>query len=442
MGDASGPTGEVLTYRVGDPFVTVEPSARPAYSEPGTIFEALGRRTGFTVAGAEDLPFELPGGYVGYFGYELKAICGATAAHRSATPDAAWLRADRFIAIDHLTRQTYVVAVAAPADGDEALSWIEQTSAALGRMAEPGTHVNGVAMARPFDVEQWLVRPRAQYLADIAECQRQLRAGESYEICLTNNLRLPAPHHNDLDFYYTLRHRNPAPYSALLRIGDLAVYSSSPERFLRVDADRCVEAKPIKGTAPRSTNHDLDEAMRLSLPADPKTRAENLMIVDLLRNDLGQVCEIGSVVVPKLMVTESYATVHQLVSTIQGRLRADVTALDCVRASFPGGSMTGAPKLRTMEIIDSLESEARGVYSGALGYFGFGGTADLSIVIRTAVRWQDELSVGAGGAIVLDSDPLGEYDEMVLKAKATLQSLEAVWQRIPSMSGNTVGWVG
>ena len=150
-------------------------------------------RLGFTVPAPRTCPFELPGGYVGYFGYELKAICGAPAPTGRRTPDAAWLRADRFIAVDHLARLTYVVAVAAPADGAEALSWIERTSAALLRMAEPEAQVNGIATARPFDVEQWLVRPRAQYLADIAECQRQLRAGESYEICLTNNLRLPAP---------------------------------------------------------------------------------------------------------------------------------------------------------------------------------------------------------------------------------------------------------
>jgi para-aminobenzoate synthetase len=437
LGDASGPAGEVLNYRVGDNSVTVEPAGRTPYSEPGTIFEALDRRVGTDIADAGLLPFDLTGGYVGYFGYELKAICGSANVHRSQAPDAVWLRADRFIAIDHLQRQTYVVAVAEPAAAAEARSWIDQTAAEL-RLLPPPPAPQADDLAAPQDVaaEQWLVRPREQYLADIAECQRQLRLGESYEICLTNNLRMPAPD-GDLAFYRRLRRLNPAPYSALLRIGELTVFSSSPERFMRIDADRIVEAKPIKGTTPRSADPDLDEKMRLYLLSDHKTRAENLMIVDLLRNDLGRVCEIGSVVVSKLMATESYATVHQLVSTIRGKLRGDVTGLEGVRACFPGGSMTGAPKLRTMEIIDSLESEARGVYSGALGYFGFAGTADLSIVIRTAVRWRDELTIGAGGAIVLDSDSQAEFDEMVLKATASMQACVARPDEA-TMSGKTV----
>ena len=437
FGDASGPTGEVLTFRVGDDSVTVEPSGRTPYSEPGTIFEALERRLGGTVHGAENLPFDLAGGYVGYFGYELKVTAGATNVHRAETPDAVWLRADRFIAIDHLEGQTYVVAVAGAAAADEARAWIERTSAALRRLPETAPDQDAPEIPGDLNVGRWLVRSREQYLADIVECQRQLHAGESYEICVTNKLRMAAPE-DDLEFYRRLRRMNPAPYSALIRIGELAIFSSSPERFMQVDDSRMVETKPIKGTAPRSADPELDETMRLSL-SDDKTRAENLMIVDLLRNDLGRVCEIGSVVVSKLMATESYATVHQLVSTIRGKLRSGVSSLECVRACFPGGSMTGAPKLRTMEIIDSLESEARGVYSGALGYFGFTGTADLSIVIRTAVRWRDELTVGAGGAIVLDSDPLAEYDEMLLKAMAPLQALPSARADFPTMTGKNLG---
>ena len=428
LGDAEGAGSEVLTYRVGDGAVIVEPSGGIPYLQSGDVFDVLRDRLEQRVDGADELPFDFTGGYVGYFGYELKADTGSTAAHRAPTPDAVWLRVNRFVAVDHVEGRTYVVAVAGEGESGAALSWADRTAARLAGLPDAGHDagtVTGVTTspvpARP-DVARMLARPRERYLADVEECRRQLRAGESYEICLTNSVRLPAPA-DDLAYYRRLRRLNPAPYSALLRLGELTVFSSSPERFLRAGRDGVVESKPIKGTARRDPDPETDEALRDALRTDAKTRAENLMIVDLLRNDLGRVCEVGSVTVPTFMATESYATVHQLVSTVRGVLRADTGAIDCVRACFPGGSMTGAPKLRTLEIIDSLEGQARGVYSGALGYLGFSGSADLNIVIRTAVRWRDELTVGAGGAIVLDSDPVAEYEEMLLKAEATLRAL-------------------
>lgn len=268
-------------------------------------------------------------------------------------------------------------------------------------------------------IEGRLEVSREGYLAAIGRCREALEAGESYEICLTNRVRLPAVA-DPLRFYLWQRRRNPAPYAAFLRYHDLAVASSSPERFLTVGTDGWAECRPIKGTAPRSDDPDEDRAAAERLAVDEKTRAENLMIVDLIRNDLGRVCEPGTVLVPRLMKVESYATVHQLVTTVRGRLREDVDVLDAVQACFPPGSMTGAPKIRTMEIIDSLEPSARGVYSGALGYLGLDGRADLSVVIRTAVMTPAETVVGAGGAIVLDSVPSEEYDEMLLKATAAV----------------------
>jgi para-aminobenzoate synthetase len=429
IGDAGGPLGEVLTYRVGSGEVDVSLADGSSSAEPGSIFEVLERRLAGRGVAAGELPFDFPGGYVGFFGYELKADCESPNRSQADTPDAVWMFADRLVCVDHEDGRTYLVAVSTADDGGLAAAeaWLAEHAGRLRRLpdwaplgAPPSADGRGSA-----DLERWLVRDRDGYVADIEECQRQLRAGESYEICLTNRVRIPLEL-PALDFYLSQRRSNPAPYSALLRLGDFAVASSSPERFLKVDRERRAESKPIKGTAPRGADPRTDEELRSALASSPKARAENLMIVDLVRNDLGRVCEVGTVRVPELMVVESYTTVHQLVSTIEGRLAPGVSAVDCVRACFPGGSMTGAPKLRTMEIIDRLETEARGVYSGAIGYLGCSGTADLSIVIRTVVLHDGTLVCGCGGAIVLDSDPAEEFDEMLLKAAAPLRGCTAL----------------
>jgi len=423
IGAPEGPSGETLTYRVDDRTVVIEDVHGNIHSESGSIFQALERRLKSKLAGAEALPFEFCGGYVGYFGYELKAELGGTAAFRASTPDALWMRADHLVAFDHEEKKTYVLAATTPPHKYHARKWVTHTAEKISSLDDD----QSIKAPHPnlSDPTEWMLRSPSQYIADIESCLRHLYLGESYEICLTTQFKLPAPPY-DLTYYSRLRRINPAPYSALIHSGDLAVFCSSPERFLHVNRQGIVESKPIKGTVPRGADRSTDERLRDALRSDSKTRAENLMIVDLLRNDLGRVCEIGSVHVPRFMATESYATVHQLVSTIRGRLRESVSAVACAAACFPGGSMTGAPKLRTMEIIDALEQHPRGIYSGALGYFAFGGAADLNIVIRTAVRHGRELTVGAGGAIVLDSDPVAEYEEMTLKARAPLRGLPIV----------------
>ncbi|MFE6090702.1 aminodeoxychorismate synthase component I [Streptomyces massasporeus] len=426
LGDDQGPLAEFVRYDVGAGRCEIERAGRPVRRVRASVFDYLKRQLGNRRVDATGLPFDFTGGYVGYFGYEMKADCGSSNRHRSPAPDAAWLFADRVIAVDHEEGFTYAVCLAedTPQAAREAADWLEGALADLSCVAtEQHTPVPGPpAPADPGAAEPWLVRDRATYLADIEACRRALRSGISYEVCLTNAARLPAPP-DALEFYRTLRRDNPAPYAAFLRFGELEVAGSSPERFLRIGRDGTAEARPIKGTAPRGEGPEEDARLRDALASDAKTRAENLMIVDLLRNDLGQVCRTGTVRVSRLMATETYATVHQLVSTVEGRLRPGTDAVDCVRACFPGGSMTGAPKLRTLEIIDSLETEARGVYSGALGYFGCGGGADLGIVIRTAVFADGVMHLGAGGAIVLDSDPDAEYDEMLLKTAAPMRAL-------------------
>ena len=420
MGAPDGPLGQVVSYDVASQVVTVDQAdGREALHE--SLLAYCSRELARLAADAPELPFDFTGGFAGYLGYELKADLGGELVHRSPLPDATLLFCDRVIAFDHHKQRVHLVALADGAGAFAAEAWLTATEAeleAIARRPPPAAPSPPPPAALRFAARE----NRDAYLANIAACKHEILEGESYEICLTTEL------HSDgaiepLPAYRALRARNPAPHAALLRLGELSVLSSSPERFLRVDRERIVESKPIKGTARRAAHPAEDAYRAVALRDDAKNRAENLMIVDLVRNDLGRVCALGSVEVPALMAVESYATVHQLVTTIRGRLRDDATAIDCIRAAFPGGSMTGAPKLRTLEIIDRLEGGPRGVYSGALGFLSVNGTADLSIVIRTLVASPHGLQIGAGGAIVAASDPDAEHDEMVLKARAVLEAV-------------------
>jgi para-aminobenzoate synthetase len=420
MGAPDGPLGQIVRYRVEGRALTVErASGRMELRE--SVLDYCERELERLHADAPALPFDFTCGFAGYLGYELKAERGGERAHRSPLPDAALVFCDRLIAFDHDECRVHLVALADAPSAAAAEEWLAATereleALVLGPPLEPPAPPAAGAMA--FAAREG----RDAYLANIAACKHEIFEGESYEICLTTEL------HSDstidpLAAYRMLRARNPAPHAALLRLGDLSVFSSSPERFVRVDRERIVESKPIKGTSARAADPAEDMWRVAALREDEKSRAENLMIVDLVRNDLGRVCALGTVEVPALMAVESYATVHQLVTTVRGRLRDDATAIDCVRAAFPGGSMTGAPKLRTMEIIDRLEQRPRGVYSGALGFLSVNGTADLSIVIRTLVASPRGLQIGSGGAIVAASDPDAEHDEMLLKARAVLAAV-------------------
>jgi para-aminobenzoate synthetase len=411
IGDASGPLGAVLTYSVDGGRLRVERHDAVEEREE-SIFDFLRRETQRPGGAVGELPFGFDCGFAGYLGYELKAECEGAAAHGASTPDAALIFADRLLVFDHQEGHTYLLSL------DEADPWLEELDrrlAALPPLSEPRLD--------RFPSELALRRSRRRYREDIDECKRYLTAGHSYEICLTNELAGEAGA-EPLDLYRALRRANPAPFSAFLRFGGLAVLSSSPERFLAIDRGGRAEARPIKGTSRRGETAAEDSRLAAELRADEKSRAENVTIVDLLRNDLGRVCEIGSVEAPRLMQVETYETVHQLVSSVCGKLRSGLSAADCVRACFPPGSMTGAPKLRTMEIIDELEGEARGIYSGAIGWFGLGGACDLSVAIRTIVIDRGAVSIGAGGAIVVDSDPEAELEEMLLKARAAIAIFE------------------
>jgi para-aminobenzoate synthetase len=258
------------------------------------------------------------------------------------------------------------------------------------------------------------------YADAFAEVQEQLHAGNSYEVNLTYREEA-GPVHDPLETYLRLRRSNPAPYAGLLSHRGTHLLSSSPERYATVDRDRWLETKPIKGTTARGTTPEADRELAHRLATDPKYRAENLMIVDLLRNDLSMVCEVGTVDVPSLMAVESYPSVHQLVSTVRGRLRDDVTTLGALRALFPAGSMTGAPKLRTMEIIDGVEATPRGLYAGAFGWVCADGRADLGVVIRSLYAGPDRTwRLGTGGGITVHSRPDEEWAETLWKAHRLL----------------------
>jgi para-aminobenzoate synthetase len=402
MGDASGPLAEVLTHnaREGEP-----------------LLDRLQRRlTDFRPVSVPDLPFDFDCGFVGYLGYEMKSECGHAPGHPTDHPDAAFILSDRVVAFDHEQQVAFLLCLHEGGGEEAAEAWISDTAQRIQALAEaplPDLSLGTLSASRS----------RERYLEDVEVCLEYLREGESYEICLTNQLRVELDV-DPLDLYRRLRRANPAPFAAYLRFGDFAVLSSSPERFLSVTRDGEAEARPIKGTSRRGETAEEDAALASALASDEKNRSENLMIVDLLRNDLGSVCEIGSVSVPEMMAVESYETVHQLVSSVRGQLRPGASALDCVRSCFPPGSMTGAPKRRTTEILDRLEGGPRGVYSGAIGWFGLGGAADLSVAIRTIVLAGGQARIGAGGAIVLQSDPEREYEEMLLKAAAALRAID------------------
>jgi aminodeoxychorismate synthase component I len=262
------------------------------------------------------------------------------------------------------------------------------------------------------------------YLKMIESAQQHISVGDVYQVCLTNEITVDTDE-DPLAVFLRLRISNPAPYSAFLKLGDLSLACSSPEQFLRVQSSGEVSTKPIKGTRPRGATQELDAAIASELQQDEKERAENLMIVDLMRNDIGKVSRVGTVAVPKLFEIETYATVHQLVSTVTGQLEEKETAWTAVLAAFPGGSMTGAPKIRAMQIINDLENGPRGVYSGCIGYVAADGSAEFAMTIRTIVFQDGFASIGVGGGITIDSDPRAELEETKLKARALLAALNA-----------------
>lgn len=425
LADASGELGAVATHVHG--VTTIKHQGAQA-RVPGPFFawldDAWDRR--ITTAPApltlDGLDFEL--GWLGWLGYELKREFGGADVGGSVLPDAALIYAARAIIVDHHENTVHVLALAAPDAGDF-FEAVHQAIATLGDNTPDGNNSQLVTLTQPFVIRD----SHETYLAKIREAQREIYEGNTYEVCLTTALTARASQADPWQIYQALKDRSPAPYAVYGTFGNAAVASSSPERFLSISRDGLMRAEPIKGTRRRVADPVEDERLRTDLATSTKDRAENIMIVDLLRNDLVRSADPDTLRVPRLLAVESYATVHQMVSTIDAQLRPEVSRAEAVRAAFPAGSMTGAPKISTMNILDRLEDgHPRGIYSGAIGYFSRNGGMNLSVVIRTLVMVQTEtgewdLSLGIGGAITADSNPEEEWDELRAKAFGVLSTL-------------------
>lgn len=373
-------------------------------------------------------------GAVGYVGYESAYFIEKLpdrGADDLQVPEICLFFVDRVLAHDHRRGKTYLSALGrgtsatkARERASQALSDLREKVASFDRSAEE-RRSRSASSDPPHRVAIHTHADESTYAETVRKAKDHILAGDCFEVCTAHRLDVPF-HGSPWDLYRELRRVNPAPFACFLALPWGHVVSSSPERFLRVDADGMVESRPIKGTRPRGATREADAALREDLATSAKDRAENMMIVDLVRNDLGKVCEVGSIHVPELLIVEEYATVFQLVSTVRGRLRPDCNQFDLLRATFPGGSMIGAPKIEAMKIIDELEPYKRTIYAGAIGYFDYAGPVDLNIVIRTFVVKEGHCYFSVGGAVVVDSDPVGEYRETMDKARALIQALENV----------------
>jgi para-aminobenzoate synthetase component 1 len=426
--DSALPGGLLGRYSfvTADPFAWVE--AGPESRE--SVAELQGRLRRYCVEALPDLP-PFQGGAAGLFGYDLChqfERLPRPAIDDFQVPALAVGLYDWVVAFDHAARRAWVVSTGLP---ERSASYARQRLRAVRSLLErpprparplPGPTVTP-ALRHPLTVQPALASSftREGFLAAIRRGIDYVHAGDCFQVNLAQRLLYPATL-PPLELYARLRERNPAPFAGYLDLGTFAVASASPERFVRVQ-DGLVETRPIKGTRPRGRTPEEDRANARELLASAKDRAENVMIVDLLRNDLGRVCEYGSVRVADLCRLESYRTVHHLVSEVHGRLRSGLGPIDLLRAAFPGGSVTGAPKVRAMQIIAELEPVARGAYCGSLGYIGFDGSMDTSILIRTFTVGKGWVQFPVGGGIVADSDPEAEYAETLHKAEGLLRAL-------------------
>ncbi len=417
------PTLGRYSYITADPLLwltargdDVRLNGRPIDTDPLLLLEEwLDRYRTETLSSLP--PFQ--GGIAGLFGYDLCHRFERLPRPRFdefRVPDLAVGLYDWVIAFDHVQKRAWQI------------SWDRLLTCPTRRQVKNLSHEERqpprLSPQYPHSAapDLWSNFDRPGYLRAVRRAIDYIEAGDCFQVNLAQRLLAPARSH-PLHLYGRLRRRNPAPFAGYFDLGEFAVLSASPERFLRVAPDGWVETRPIKGTRPRGRTPAEDAAAAAELLASAKDRAENVMIVDLLRNDLGRVCRYGTVGVPEVCRLESYQYVHHLVSQVRGRLRGDKTRVDLLRAAFPGGSVTGAPKVRAMEIIAELEPTARGPYCGSLGFLGLDGGMDTNLLIRTFTQGRGWLQFPVGGGVVADSTPEAEYEETLHKAAGLLRAL-------------------
>jgi para-aminobenzoate synthetase component 1 len=406
-----------------------------AFGNPWHVLDALLARYELLDQADQSLPL---GGCFGFWGYDLKKFVEPKLRVRSLNdlelPDCHLGFYDSLVAFDHQLGKTLIIATGLGTDGsrdtERQRNQIEFWQSRLA--TEPAERRIRNAERGAAGSERGIRNPQPQtdstftreaFIAAVELAQRYIRSGDIYQVNLTQRLSA-AWDEGGWSLFRKLADVSPAPFSAFVDCGGFQLASSSPELFLRLSGSH-IETRPIKGTRPRSLDASDDARLAFELQTSAKEQAELVMITDLLRNDLGRVCEFGSVQVPDLLRLEKFAQVQHLVSTVEGRLRTDVTHLAALASCFPGGSITGAPKFRAMEIIDELEPVSRGPYCGALGYLGFNRESQLSIIIRTAICKDNVAHFPVGAGIVADSDPAAEYTETLDKARGFLAALQA-----------------
>ena len=406
---------------------------RAQYGNPWSLLDLLMAR--FEIADALDMPFPL-GGCFGYWGFDLKNFVEPKLPRRAANdldlPDCDVGFYDSLVVFDHRLGKIWIVSTGLDADGSRSQIRAKTKLQSWIALLEDGSHtpdVSNISKVTPRREDRPEIVPsikssmtRTEFLAAVEKAQRYIRTGDIYQVNLSQRLTVSLTL-TGWQLYKQLLSVSPAPHSAFYDSGMFQIVSSSPELFLRITGAQA-QTRPIKGTRPRSSDPDRDARLNYELLTSQKELAELVMITDLMRNDLGKICEYGSVQVPELVTLERYPQVQHLVSTIEGRLRSDITHFHALSSCFPGGSVTGAPKIRALEIIDELEPVVRGPYTGSLGYLGFNRESQLSILIRTAICLNETIHFNVGAGIVADSDPAAEYEETLAKARGFLSAIQ------------------